>query len=117
MYGLNKRKVRQLAFQYAKAKAKKIPQTWELKQIAGEDWLRGFRYRCGRLSLRKAESTSLARTMAFNPHNVKLIFDSLKTLHDRLKISPAMIWNLDETGVNTVPIFSQILCETGTKQV
>jgi len=57
------------------------------------------------LSLRKRESTSLARTMAFNPHKLKLFFNNLKTLYNHPEVSLEMIWNLDETGVNTADIF------------
>lgn len=116
-YGLDKIKVRKLAFEFAKIKSKKIPDSWNANQMAGEDWLKGFRKRMGDLSLRTPESTSLARAMAFNRFNVKTFFDNLEAIFDNIKPPPKRIWNLDETGVNTVPNSRQILCQTGTKQV
>ena len=55
--------------------------------------------------------------MAFNRHNVQLFFDNIKAIYETLKPSPMRIWNLDETGVNTVPTSKQILCQKGMKQI
>jgi len=43
--------------------------------------------------------------MTFNPHNLKLFFNNLKTLYNHPEVSLEVIWNLDETRVNTVDIF------------
>ena len=80
-YGLDKWKVRKLAFEFAKLKKKKVPNSWHTRKIA-EDWLKGFRKRMGSLSLRTPESTSLARAMAFNRFNVNSFFDNLKSAID-----------------------------------
>ena len=114
---LTKLKLKKLAYEYAKIKNKKIPNSCNEKKIAGEDWLKGFRKRMGDLSLRKPESTSLARAMVFNPFNVHAFFDNLKSILSNSNIPPTRIWNLDETGINTVPNSRHILCRTGIKQV
>ena len=89
----------------------------EWKKNAGEDWLKGFRKRMGDLSLRKPESTSLAKARAFNVFNVHAFFDNLKSILSNSNIPPTRIWNLEETGINTVPNSRHNLCRTGTKQV
>jgi len=43
--------------------------------------------------------------MAFDPHNLKLFLNNLKTLYNRPEVSLEVIWNLDETRVNTAAIF------------
>ena len=88
-----------------------------MKKIAGKDWLKGFRKRMGDLSLKKPESTSLARAMAFHPFNVHAFFDNLKSILSNSNIPPTRIWNLVETEINTVPNSRDILCRSGTNQV
>ena len=73
-FGLNKMKVKTLAYEYAKNKNKRIPDSWNTKRMAGEDWLKGFRKRMKDLSSRKPESIGLARAMAFNRYNVESFF-------------------------------------------
>ena len=77
-----------------------------MKKNCWEGWLKGL---FENLSLRKPESTSLARAMAFNPFNVHAFFDNLKSILSNSNIPPTRIWNLDETGINTVPNFRNIL--------
>ena len=83
-----------------------------MKKIAGGDRLKDFCKRMGGLSLRKPESTSLVRAMAFNPFNVHAFFDNLKSILSNSNIPPTRIWNLDENGINTVPNSKHILCRT-----
>uniref|UniRef100_H2Y7T0 HTH CENPB-type domain-containing protein n=1 Tax=Ciona savignyi TaxID=51511 RepID=H2Y7T0_CIOSA len=116
-YGLTKQKARKLAFEYAQFKEKDIPSSWQNNKMAGEDWLKGFRRRQGSISLRSPESTSLARAMAFNQHNVSELFVKLKELYTRNNVPAQRVWNLDETGVNTVQNGGKVLCKTGSKQV
>ena len=78
-------KVKTLAYEYAKKKNKIIPDLWYTKQMAGEDWLKGFHKRMKDLSVRKPESTSLVRAMVFNRYNVKAFFNNLKNIFCNLK--------------------------------
>ena len=109
-YGLTKLQVRQLAYKFAETKKIPMPKSWIEKEAAGENWVRGFRKRSGKLSLRNPESTSLARSIEFNRPAVDNFFCKLKEalLRDGT-ISPQNIWNLDETGISTVVKPSKIL--------
>ena len=73
-YGLTKLQVRQLAYKFAETKKIPMPKSWTEKEAAGEDWLRGFRKRSGKLSLCNPESTTLARSMGFNRSAVDNLF-------------------------------------------
>ena len=71
-----------------KKKNKRIPDSWNTKQMAGEDWLKGFRKRMKDLGLRKPEFTNLARAMAFNCYNVKAFFNNLKIIFCNFNLRP-----------------------------
>ncbi|CAG5025168.1 unnamed protein product [Parnassius apollo] len=58
-YGLTRKQSMQLAFDYALANNKKIPQSWTNNDSAGKDWFRGFLARNPEISLRTPEATSL----------------------------------------------------------
>lgn len=118
-YGLTLHNVCGLAYQFAKANNKKYDKSWDEKQMAGKQWLRQFRARFGdQLSLRKPESTSLARSTAFNRANVSLVFSNYKKILEKYPNIPAYsIWNCDETGISTVHVPPKILAKRGAKQV
>lgn len=117
LFGLTYKDLRGLAFQFAEAN--KIEHTFNrASKIAGEDWLSGFMKRHPQLSLRAAEPTSVARAMGFNMVNVNKFFDLLEELIDQHKFLPTKIFNVDETGVTTVPKKqSKIIALKGRKQV
>ncbi|XP_047134205.1 uncharacterized protein LOC105850413 isoform X1 [Hydra vulgaris] len=119
-FGLTLKDVKILAYQFAKVNGKKYPKSWDTNKMAGDYWLRLFRKRYQRkLSLRKPEATSLARSSAFNKHTVSLTYDNFKKVLSQCPsdIKATDIWNLDETGLSTVHVPPKILAPLGMKQV
>lgn len=46
--------------------------------MTGESWFSGFMKRHPSLPIRSPEPTSIARTQAFNKHNVNLFYDNIE---------------------------------------
>ncbi|KAF2882073.1 hypothetical protein ILUMI_24076, partial [Ignelater luminosus] len=72
-YGLTRAQAMKLAFEYASANNKRIPDSWTKNRSAGKDWFRGFLCRNPDISLRTPEATSLSRATSFNKKNVGLV--------------------------------------------
>lgn len=86
--------------------------------MAGKHWLYKFLGRNRALSLRNPEATSKARAKGFNRDAVKIFFDLLSSLYNKYKFAPNDIYNVDETGILTVPNKqSKVLALRGKKQV
>ena len=66
---------------------------------AGKDWLYDFLSRHPDLSLRKPEVTSLSRATGFNKVQVELFYNKMQEILLQNSISPARIFNIDETGI------------------
>lgn len=116
-YGLSYYQVRQFAYEYAVRLEKRMPTSWQETKIAGLDWLKGFMNRHKNLSLRKPESTSLARNISFNKTNVDMFFNNLERVYEKYKFSSNRVVNVDESGVNTVLQMPKIVASKGSKQV
>lgn len=71
------------------------------KKCAGIDWLSSFMKRHP-LSLRKPESTSVAKASAFNKSNVETFFKNYSKVLQDETFTPDRIYNLDETVVPMV---------------
>ena len=69
------------------------------------------------MSLRQLEPTSIARATGFNKTQVDRFYNLLKELIEQNEISPEKIFNVDESGMNTVQKPSKIIAKKGLKQV
>lgn len=116
-FGLSTRDMRKLAYQFASVNELKHPTNWDALGMASKDWLTAFLKRNPYLSIRTAESTSLARAMNFNKENVRRFFDNLADVFDRHHFEPQNIYNVDETGCTTVQKPTKVLATKGVKQV
>ncbi|KAJ8949284.1 hypothetical protein NQ314_008272 [Rhamnusium bicolor] len=86
-------------------------------QLAGRDFTRGFMRR-NRLSLRTPRKTSIARTMGFNRIQLVQYFDNLENVLQKYKFLPNRIYNVDESGFQTVPNkLPKHVAPTGKKDV
>lgn len=92
-----------------------MPENWKKENMAGRDWLRGFRVRHPELSVKKPEACSLARAIAFNRVNVTKFFNNLKKVlnHHPSFSNGSRIFNLDETATTTVQRPSKVLAAKG----
>src|SRR6218665_3261440 len=84
--------------------------------MAGKDWMMNFIKR-HYLAVRIPQSTSMNRVLAFETEKVDRFFSLLKSIHDQEHIEPRHIFNLEESGVTSVPESGKILAIKGRKQV
>lgn len=97
-YPLTLREVRNMAYEYAiNLNRKKYG-----KERASYRWLKAFRHR-NNLVKRVPQLMSLNRAKALCPETVKLFYEKLESLYEEYKFPPSRIYNVDETGVTTVP--------------
>ena len=120
LFGFTPGELRKVAYQYAEAN--NIPHPFSREEEAAGtciDWLKGFMSRHQKsVSLRSPEATSAARARGFNQVSINKFFDLLEQLQDNHKFTPDRIFNVDETGITTVPNKpSTIIGTRGEKQV
>lgn len=84
--------------------------------MAGTEWLRLFMKRHPELSLRAPTSTSVARAVGFNKPQCLRYFENLAKLLDTYDFPPHAIYNMDETGISTVPNKSPKVISTKGKR-
>ncbi|KAJ8950799.1 hypothetical protein NQ314_007785 [Rhamnusium bicolor] len=70
-----------------------------------------------KITLRKPESTSLASATGFNKRSVSDFFENYISVVMKYKLKPEKIFNVDETGVQTVLKPVKIVSTKGKKQV
>jgi len=71
-------------------------------RTAGTNWFRGFLKRNPDLGVRIPEATSLSRVIGFRRSEVIRFFDNLCQVFAQ-GIDPGRLFNVDETGLSTVP--------------
>lgn len=115
-YGISQKQLQIAAYEYAERK--QLHHRFnKSKMMAGKDWIIAFKKRHG-LTLRQPEKTSLARAAGFNKVQVSRFFDNLKNLIETQKFERAQIYNMDETGLLTVPNkIPKIVTSKGKKSV
>lgn len=115
-YGVTKKSFRQLAYQYAVQNH--IPTQFNQEtKLAGEQWTQSFLSR-HKLTLRIPQKTSIGRIMGFNKKQIDTFFDNLTQLLRKFNFPPSRIYNMDETGITTVPNkVPKIIATKGKKSV
>ena len=56
------------------------------------------------LSIKKPEATSISRAVGFNHPQVATFFKIYREVLSEGHYSPRQMWNMDKTGITTVPI-------------
>lgn len=115
-FGVTIHQIRQIAFEYAEKNNIKHKFN-KITKLAGEGWLSGFLKRCGDVSIRKPEHTSLSRILGFNKADVAKFYSNLEDVYEKYGFTASRIFNCDETGVNTVGNAVKVLAKKGQKQV
>lgn len=101
-FGITINDLRQLAYEYATAN--RIENRFDTStKMAGRDWVEGFLRRQTNLTLRQSAPTSLARAIGFNRAQVQKFYKNLKDVYEKYQFQPNRIYNMDETGMSTVP--------------
>lgn len=109
--------LRRLAFQLAESNNLQHDFDKDLG-MAGYKWVENFLKRNPNVSLRKPEGTSGARAMGFNKIVVDKFFDLLTDTMAKYRFPSDRIFNVDETGISTVPKkVSKVLAKKGKAQV
>jgi hypothetical protein len=118
LFGLTPVDVRKLAFQILEANTHLTNPFNKEKRMAGKKWYYGFLKRNPKLSLRQPENISIHRVKGFNKESVYHFFDVLETIVNENKLNGFRIFNMDETGFQTVQKRSpKVLAEKGKRQV
>jgi hypothetical protein len=66
--------------------------------ILGDGWLRCFRQRHPKFTLRVAQALEAAKARGLCKENVQSFYDNLNELYTLHKYLPERIWNCDESG-------------------
>ncbi|KAK9723449.1 hypothetical protein QE152_g19212 [Popillia japonica] len=90
-----------IAYQFAE-KMKLSHRLTKATKLAGKKWVKLFCKGQG-LAIRQPEKVSTARARGFNGVQVNRFFDNLNTCLEKSLFNATTIYNMDETGLLTVP--------------
>lgn len=91
-----------MAYEFAEANG--IQHSFDgVSRLAGRDWVYGFLKRNGTLSLKTPEAISLGRAIGFNEPQWNIYQDNLKEMFEKFHFLPGRMYNMDESGLSTVP--------------
>ena len=111
-YGLSFKDLQSLAFEYAQANGIQNPFDKE-SRLAGRDWVDGFLKRNKTLSLKSPEAMSLGRAIGFNEPQWNIFQDNLKEVYEKYHFQPGRIYNVNGSGLGTVPSSKRVIGEKG----
>ncbi len=77
------------------------------------NWQKGFYQRFPELKNKNPQKTSLARAMSVSKGVVDNFFLQVAEARDRFDIGPDQLWNVDETGVDTIPNIQKVVGKKG----
>jgi hypothetical protein len=83
----------------------------------GQAWWKRFLRDHPKLSFRKPQALTAARAQKGNPAIINNHFDKLEEIIHEYKLTPAQIWNMDETGFNITGRLQEVLTQTNARQV
>ncbi|XP_012549673.2 uncharacterized protein LOC105842267 [Bombyx mori] len=101
-YGLTLNTLRKLVYEFAEVN--EIENRFDkTTKMAGKDWVYEFIKRHPDLALKQTTPTSIARAIGFNQVQVNRFYTNLKKCQEKYNFPPGRIYNMDETGISTVP--------------
>ncbi|XP_031344824.1 uncharacterized protein LOC116171893 [Photinus pyralis] len=115
-YGITKKNLQIAAFKFAQVN--NIQHRFnKITKMAGPSWIKGFCHRHN-ISLRQPEKCTMGRIMGFNKVQVNRFYENLKILYEKRKYIASSVYNMDETGLSTVPNkLPKVLSSKGKKLV
>lgn len=102
LHGLTTKELKAIAHNLADRNYKLHPFCGR-KQEAGKHWVQDFLKMHAELSIRKRESTLVARAAGFNREVVEQFYNFLDRIYDEHHLTLDWIYNCDETGIQLCP--------------
>lgn len=113
-YGLSLSEVRRKVYEYALKRNRKV---YGARNTASYKWLKSFSTR-NNFVKRKPQHISLARARAISKTSLNGFYDKLEFLMNKYDFPASRVYNVDETGVTTVPPHrSYILAKRSNRKV